>query len=184
MDPKKIAEIINQSVKDASYEIANKTFYRAIVTAIKGTLVQVTVEGGSGDIPNVPCMYSYKPAVGDKVLMLSIGLTGTNFLVIDKIADSNQVINLITNPSFETNTDGWTVSLGGGGRTASFPPQGTWAYYLQNIGGGRADYSTGNLISGKQYNMSYYVTHSGNSSHRFSNRYILGSKKFYIHCYC
>lgn len=172
MDPLKIAELIQNQVNDAMDTIAKKTFYRGTVAAIKGRMVNVYIEGNTTATQNIVCLISYKPIVGDKVMVISIGNSGTNFLCLGKIDDTGLVINLITNPSAETNSNNFTIRLGVGGTTTDTGlPGGTKAFFLQNMGGGSADYITGNLVQGKQYTFSWYakkfgsvtgtVTHNG-----------------------
>lgn len=162
MEPDKIAALINEQVIKAVSAVANKTFYRGVISAIKGRTVDVFIEGNTTAIPNIACLDGYNPAVGHKVLVLSIGLSGTNFLVVDKIDDTGLVINLITNPSAETNGNNFEVYDGIGGPSADMSaPFGNDVFWLMNMMGGYASYTTGNLIAGKTYTFSAYIKDTG-----------------------
>lgn len=90
MDPAAIAQLIKQEIDKRFGDLANRTFYRGEITAVEGVKADVKIEGSSAALPNVLCIASYTPAVGEKVLVLNIGTTGTNFLIIGKIdQDSN-----------------------------------------------------------------------------------------------
>lgn len=75
------------------------------------------------------------------------------------------VTNLITNPSLETNSTGWSASLGIGTRTNSGGGAvGSYYYSLQNMGGASADYTTGNLVAGTSYRFSIYLKRPASGS--------------------
>ena len=72
--------------------------------------------------------------------------------------DTEVVTNLITNPSFETNTNGWSLLYGVGGRqSGSGGVFGTYYYGIQNMSGGIVSHDTGNLEAGNIYRLSFYL---------------------------
>lgn len=72
--------------------------------------------------------------------------------------DTEVTTNLITNPSFETNANGWTLTHGVGGRqSGSGGMFGTYYFSIQNMMGGNVSHSTGNLEAGNVYRLSFYL---------------------------
>jgi hypothetical protein len=96
---KEIANIIDNLITQANDKSINKTFRRGIVESVSGVYVNVYIEGSKTPTRNIIKLNSFSPAVGQKVLVLSIGDTGSNLLCIgsmgelavDKIAVGNHV---------------------------------------------------------------------------------------------
>ena len=86
MNPQQVAAIVKAEINKAKAQVANGTFYRGIVAAISvdGRKVNVYVEGSENVHPNILCMSGYQPNIGDQVIILNIGLTGSNFLCIGR----------------------------------------------------------------------------------------------------
>ena len=89
-DVNEIASIIENLVNDSTDKIRNKTFKRGIIDEIvtENQYCSVFVEGNSTSTPDVLSLASYKPFSGDKVLMVSIGSTGANLLILGSIEAS------------------------------------------------------------------------------------------------
>lgn len=88
MNATQIAELIRREIDKQFNKISEKTFYRGVITAAHGVKANVALEGSSASLPNILCLSGYGPTVGDKVLVLSIGNTGTNFVVVGKIDEN------------------------------------------------------------------------------------------------
>lgn len=158
MNADKIAQVIQQQLSELFTDISDKTFMRGEVVGISGRMVEVLVEGNDYSLPGVVCLASYHPNYGDKVLLVSIGRTGTNFIALNKIDDTGLVINLIENPSMEVDAVGWTTTAGTGARTADATlGLGSYVYkQTRTAGGSRSVFTTGNLIAGQDYNFLFF----------------------------
>lgn len=86
MNPQQIAAIVKTEIAKAMNSVADRTFYRGIVTVISanGRRVNVQIEGATTATPNILCMSGYQPNVGDQVIIISIGTSGANFLCIGR----------------------------------------------------------------------------------------------------
>lgn len=84
-DAKKIAQIISQEIDKRMAVLYNKQFQRGIVDAVNGQFADVFIEGATDAHPDILCLGSYKPAVDDKVLVLRLGNSGSNYLVVGPI---------------------------------------------------------------------------------------------------
>lgn len=85
MNPQQIASLIKQEISKALRTITDQTFYRGEITAVSGKTASVQIEGGGGSVPNILCIGSYVPVVGHRVLLISIGKTGSNFLILGRL---------------------------------------------------------------------------------------------------
>lgn len=88
MNPKEIARIIDDRIVDQLNKLYTKQYQRGVVSAVAGNLASVKLEGNLTAYPAILCLSPYVPKVNDKVLVLSIGSSGANLLVIGKI-DAN-----------------------------------------------------------------------------------------------
>lgn len=86
-NPNDIAEIIDRLIK-ANLKTSGHTFKRGIVSARNEQTADVKVEGNTTATQGIICIDAYKPFVGDKVLILSIGESGANLIVLGKISDT------------------------------------------------------------------------------------------------
>ena len=84
MNPQQIAALVKTEINKAVGNLANRSVYRAQVVAVAGSRVNVIMEHAAGVHPNILCMSGYQPVVGDQVLILNIGLSGSNFIVIGR----------------------------------------------------------------------------------------------------
>ena len=85
MDPKQIAKIIAQEIDRRLNFSIQKQWQRGVVQAIAGQTADVFIEGSSDPHPGILCVDSYRPMVGDKVLILRIGNSGANFVIVGRI---------------------------------------------------------------------------------------------------
>lgn len=85
IDPNALAEIIEQMVTRATEKIYNRTYKRGEVSAINGQFADVYVEGNPVATTNLPALYSYTPVVGHKVLIVSIGTSGANLVIMGRL---------------------------------------------------------------------------------------------------
>ena len=84
MNPQQVAQLVKSEINKAISGLANRSVYRAEVVAVAGSRVNVIMEHASGVHPNILCMSGYQPMVGDQVLILNIGLSGSNFICIGR----------------------------------------------------------------------------------------------------
>lgn len=103
MNPKEIAEIIKNEITKQVNDLAYKTYYRGEITAVLGNHASVEIEGGSEALTEVLSIGSYAPKIGDRVLVLSIGRSGANHLILGRLSGSEP--DLIDEDSFETNAE-------------------------------------------------------------------------------
>ncbi len=83
MNPDEIAKIISQEVDTRIAGIINTMHLRGVVNAIvDDTHVDLKIEGSENVTAGVRVASSYVPQVGDRVLILNMGLSGANLLVI------------------------------------------------------------------------------------------------------
>ncbi len=82
MDPAKIAQIVAAEMDKRLELYAKRAWYRGEVTAVNGSRVDVKIEGQTTAMPNLLCINSYSPIIGDIVLIANIGTTGSNFVVM------------------------------------------------------------------------------------------------------
>lgn len=84
MNPQQIAALVKSEINKAVSNLATRSIYRAEVVAVAGNRCNVIMEHATGVHPNLLCMSGYQPMVGDQVLILNIGLSGSNFVVIGR----------------------------------------------------------------------------------------------------
>lgn len=113
MEATEIAKIIKNEVNNAVKELSQKTFYRGVVDTADGYMADIFIEGSTTATPNITCLDSYLPVAGDTVLVLSIGLTGANFLCIGKTdavdVDHWHIVGAAGEPIFYNNWINHTV---------------------------------------------------------------------------
>lgn len=89
-----LAQIINSRVSKAVEALNQNTFKRGVVSAVSADLryVDVKIEGNTTALPNIICIETYRPRLDDRVLLLSIGSTGTNYVCLGALdpATDNQ----------------------------------------------------------------------------------------------
>lgn len=110
-DAKLMAQIIGQFIDDRNERIINRTFKRGIVSAVDGTRADVKVDGSDVATKNVLCLASYAPFIGDKVLLLSIGDTGANLVVLGVLENRTA--------AQQTDANGWRLERRDGKRVWS-----------------------------------------------------------------
>lgn len=83
MDANQIATIIENLINDKTDKIRNRRFQRGIVAAVNGIIrCDVYIEGNTVSTKNILCVDSYRPKVGDKVLVASLSDSGLNRVVL------------------------------------------------------------------------------------------------------
>lgn len=86
MNPNEIADIIERMVRKANDSLINRTYKRGEVSAVSGQVASVYIEGNTTATVGIPCLYSYTPVIGHIVLIVSIGDTGANLVVIGRLS--------------------------------------------------------------------------------------------------
>lgn len=77
-----MADIIQAFVGQSS---KGSTFRRGIIQSVSGRRANVRIDGNSVATQSVLCLGSYTPVVGHKVLLVSIGDTGANLIILGSI---------------------------------------------------------------------------------------------------
>jgi len=85
MNASQIAELIKREIDRRFDQIDTKTYYRGVITAVSSNKASVQIEGLATPFPDILSLGNYRPKVGDRVLVLSIGKTGTNFVILGPI---------------------------------------------------------------------------------------------------
>lgn len=91
-DAKNLAEIIGQFVDNRNDKTINRTYKRGIVDKATKNTADVFVEGSTVATKNVLALDSYAPVKGDKVLIVSIGDTGANLIILGSISGKREWI--------------------------------------------------------------------------------------------
>lgn len=102
MDPERIAEIIKSEIDKRFNILAKKTYYRGEIDAVNGQFADVLIEGSTTPHPNIMALDGYTPKIGDKVLILSIGVTGSNYVILGSL-NEDPTLNI------SVDSNGWTV---------------------------------------------------------------------------
>lgn len=105
LDPNQIAETIDRLIK-ANLKSSGHTYKRGIVSAFSHQTADVKVEGNTTATQGIICIDSYKPFIGDKVLILSIGESGANLIVLGKLTDTPKVTKW-NNIAFQNGAANW-----------------------------------------------------------------------------
>lgn len=103
LDPNEIATIIQNLVKGATDKLSQRTYKRGIISAVTGQKASVKVEGNTVATPGVICLDNYRPQVNDKVLLLSIGDSGANLVILGRLSATPTATQWIT----PTLINGW-----------------------------------------------------------------------------
>jgi len=108
MNPDEIAKIISQEVDSRIARFVDNQYLRGFVTAVSSDRQKATVkiEGSLAETPNIPCVNGYYPTVGDKVLVLNIGRSGANLLIINRLDGDTDwhIVDGTGEPAYE---NGW-----------------------------------------------------------------------------
>lgn len=128
MNPRQIAQLVGDEITKRLLRLDTKTFQRGIVSATAGNRATVAIEGAAGTIPNILCMTGYSPKIDDKVLVLSIGSSRSNFLIVGRL-DEDGIVPPVANevPSGTVNGSNTVFTL-----SADYIP-GTLAVYLNGM---------------------------------------------------
>ena len=86
-DPNDIATTIKRLVDSATEKLSQRTYKRGIIASVSGSKASVYVEGNTTATPGVITLGTYQPKPNDKVLLLSIGETGANLVILGPLAD-------------------------------------------------------------------------------------------------
>jgi hypothetical protein len=95
VDPSEIAKIIQNLINENNKSIS-RMFKRGVVSSIAGQYANIYVEGNTVETKNVPSIGTHAPVVGEKVLMMSIGDTGANLVILGPIFASSPNSRTIT----------------------------------------------------------------------------------------
>lgn len=85
IDPNALAETIEQMVNKGIEKIYNRTYKRGEIAAINGQFADVYIEGNTVATLKVPALFSYTPVIGHKVMIVSIGTTGANLVILGRL---------------------------------------------------------------------------------------------------
>lgn len=124
MNPQQVAQLVKSEINKAISGLANRSVYRAEVVAVAGSRVNVIMEHASGVHPNILCMSGYQPMVGDQVLILNIGLSGSNFICIGRtnsVGTSGNPIGEIQMTLKSAADSGFILMTGGTFNKADYP---------------------------------------------------------------
>lgn len=80
-----MARTINELIEKSNDKSLNRTFKRGIVGTVTGQYADVFIEGNSVSTKKILSLASYQPFEGHKVLVLSIGDSGTNLLILGRL---------------------------------------------------------------------------------------------------
>lgn len=100
-NPTEIAKIIQHYVEKEGKKTTT-SFRRGVVASTIGQYADVRMDGSAAITPRIFSLGSYTPKANDKVLVLSIGNSGTNLLILGKI-NTTDVQNSV-------DANGWRVS--------------------------------------------------------------------------
>lgn len=104
-DPNDIAATIKSLMDSSIDKVQNRTFKRGVIAAVTGWTADVYVAGNTTTTTKkVISLASYQPTVGDKVLMLSIGDSGANLVILGKLPSNTAAGARWIAPTFE---NGW-----------------------------------------------------------------------------
>ncbi len=115
MNPQQIAEVISKEIDARLGGMVDSAYLRGVITAVDGATCSVKIEGATTAMVGIPTIGSYKAIVDDQVLVINIGRTGANFVVIGgtqgalnsivrnevpsgTVNSSNKVFTLANNP--------------------------------------------------------------------------------------
>lgn len=164
MNPQQVAQLVKSEINKAISGLANRSVYRAEVVAVAGSRVNVIMEHAAGVHPNILCMSGYQPVVGDQVLILNIGLSGSNFIVIGRTNPegvSGAPIGEIQMTLKNGADPGFILMTGGTFTKAAYPK--LWDVVNANPGYGTTDSGTFTLKDMRQ-RMPFGKTASGSFS--------------------
>lgn len=83
-----LANLIFNQVQKSTEKVSDRTFKRGVIVEVNANgTSDVEVEGSPVATENILSLASYSPKVGDKVLLLSIGNTGTNLLILGALVN-------------------------------------------------------------------------------------------------
>lgn len=94
MNPDEIAVIIQREIDRRLDAYALKQFQRGIVVDVNGRRADVQIEGSENATGNILCISNYTPRVNDKVLVLRIGTSGANFLILGNLDAEGEYANI------------------------------------------------------------------------------------------
>ena len=103
LDANRIAAIFEQQIDAKINRLQNRTYKRGVVTAVSGAKADVEIEGNPVATQGIPSLVSYVPHVGDKVVILSIGTTGANLLILGSLTDDSAT------PRISRDANNWTI---------------------------------------------------------------------------
>lgn len=84
-DIKVLADIIEQMIARRLDKLENRTYRRGVVASVNGQIADVYIEGSTVATEKIRSLRSYTPVVGHVVLVLSIGRTGANQVILGRI---------------------------------------------------------------------------------------------------
>lgn len=84
-DAQLLAQMVSQFVRRETDKTQNRMFKRGVIDSVVGQKADVFIDGATVTTQSVLCIDSYTPQVGDKVLIISIGSSGANLIIIGSI---------------------------------------------------------------------------------------------------
>ena len=82
MNPDKLTEVISNEVDKRIAIYVDNQYKRGVVSAVSGNYADVKINGASVDTPNVPVIIGFTPTVSQMVLIINMGASGANMLII------------------------------------------------------------------------------------------------------
>lgn len=128
VDAVDFGRLIETMVNDRSRKFYERTFRRGIVYAVVSeTVCDVQIDGATSPTLRVPCLGSYLPIVGQKVLVLSIGESGSDLIVLGPLGSPiGEWVNLTLNSP-------WTLAGGGFGGAQCMRDANGWVHLRGSI---------------------------------------------------
>lgn len=82
IDANKVADSIERMIKKSNDNTVSRMYKRGVVATINGQYADVYIEGNPVSTKGILSLDSYTPKIGDKVLVLSIGDSGANQIIL------------------------------------------------------------------------------------------------------
>ena len=90
MNPADVAALIKREITQAFQDISDRTYYQGEIDAVVDEYTaDILLEGNTTVMPAISSVRSYRPKVGDRVLVLSIGRSGANHVILGRISGTD-----------------------------------------------------------------------------------------------
>ena len=108
MNPNDIAKIISNEIDLRVNSFLDHQYERGVISgiALDAKTCSVKIQGSDNARLNIPYLLSYRPILNDKVLVLNIGRTGANLLIVGSLNKPDKIHYIGTDgePVFQ---NGW-----------------------------------------------------------------------------